>query len=265
MQPRSLEQILTELGSTYDPQVSSLRQQQTLIPQQIADQENQLKAQEQDYYNNTIMGDARRRGLGFAGIPIGERARYGATQFLPALANLRAQGRQQTMSLEDAILGVQEKRNTMAQNLFQNDQQLAENRRQFDTNLAFQREQLAAQQRAAAANNGSALASYFAGANKATAAPAQQKSVGSMVAKQGGGFAFTGANNQPVSAGTYAQSNNIPVGNLLMNMAQNGDQYAAQAYQWIQNQLQMPYAQSNPDQVIKNATAKFAPLFWGVQ
>lgn len=145
MQPRSLSQILAELDTVYQPQIESVRQRQSLIPGQIKAEEAGLKAQEQDYYDNTIMGDARRRGVGFAGIPLGERARYGATQYLPALARLRQSGREQAMSLEDAILGIQERRQNQALGVRQYEQQRYDTYQAQQQALAEQRRQAAAQ------------------------------------------------------------------------------------------------------------------------
>lgn len=148
---RTLDQILGELGSTYDPQIAQIRQRQGLIPGQIAEEEKGLQAKQTQAFDD-ILGGARRRGLGFSGIPVGEQARYTSTEFLPALARLKQTGREQAMSLEDAILGIQERRNTLGQQLYQSERDRAEQIRQFNENLAFQREQAAVQRRAAVAS-----------------------------------------------------------------------------------------------------------------
>lgn len=155
MQPRTLDQIISELGSTYDPQINSIRQRQNLIPGQVAEEEKGLQAKQENAFGD-ILGGARRRGLGFSGIPLAEQAKYTSTEFLPALARLKQSGREQAMSLEDAILGITERRNTLAQNLQQQDyqrslqeRQMAEQIRQFNENLAAQRE--SARQQAASA------------------------------------------------------------------------------------------------------------------
>lgn len=153
MQPRTLESVLASLDSVYKPQVESIRQRQSLIPQQIQAEEQGLQAKQTQAFGD-ILGGARRRGLGFSGIPLGEQAKYTSTEFLPALARLKQSGREQAMSLEDAILGIQERRNSQGQNIFQFEQSLAEQRRQFDEQQKLAREQAAAAQRAAAASNG---------------------------------------------------------------------------------------------------------------
>lgn len=154
MQPRTLDQIIAELNPTYDPQIQSLRQRQSLIPNQLASDEQALGAKQQQAFGDILNG-ARRRGTGiaFGGIPLSEQARYTSTEYLPALARLRQSGQEQALSLEDAINGIYERRNNLAQQLRQNEVSQSEQQRQFNENLALQREQLAAQQRAAAANS----------------------------------------------------------------------------------------------------------------
>jgi hypothetical protein len=166
MQPRSLDQILTELDSTYNPQINSIRRQQADLPGQQAAEEQGLQAKQTAAFDDITNG-ARRRGLGFSGIPLGEQAKYTATEYLPAVARLKTAAKQQAMSLEDAINQIYEKRNTMGQGIYQNEQAAAEQRRQFDASMAFQREQAASAAKAASAFN----PSYGAAAKPAAAAP----------------------------------------------------------------------------------------------
>lgn len=135
MAARSLEQILGELGSIYDPQLANVRQRQALIPQQVAEEEKGLQAKQEQAFGD-ILGGARRRGLGFSGIPLSEQARYTSTEFLPALARLKQQGREQAMTLEDAILGIQERRNTLGQQLRQQDVDNDYRERVFQADIA---------------------------------------------------------------------------------------------------------------------------------
>lgn len=155
MQPRTLQQILTEMDGVYAPQVDSIRQRQAAIPGQIQAEEQGLQAKQETAFGDILSG-ARRRGTGvaFGGIPAGEQAKYTATEYLPALARLRQSGREQAMSLEDAILGINERKYSMGQNIFSQESQMAEQRRQFDEQLRFQREQAARAAAAAAASGG---------------------------------------------------------------------------------------------------------------
>lgn len=110
--------------------------------------------------NQGIVDAARRRGLGFSGIPIAEQAKYAATDYAPAVARVRDNARSQAMSLQEALLGLSRDQRTQAEGIYNNEQaralqeaQLAEQQRQFNENLAFQREQ-AARQAAAASSGG---------------------------------------------------------------------------------------------------------------
>lgn len=160
MQPRSLDQILNELNGTYNPQIDLIRQRQAAIPGQIAEEEKGLGAKQEQAFGDILNG-ARRRGLGFAGIPLGEQAKYTATEYLPALARLRQSGREQSMSLEEAILGIGERRDTLARQLYQNEQDRAEQQRQFNAQLAAQQE--AARRSSGGGGGGGGFAPTFGG------------------------------------------------------------------------------------------------------
>lgn len=151
---RTLDAILAELAAHDAPQEELVRRRQSAIPGAIEAEEQGLRAQEQDYYDTTIMGDARRRGIGFGGIPLGERARYGATQFLPALARNRAAGREKALDLEGALLELASRRRQQGQGIYEAERNFGEQQRQFNESMGFQREQAAAAQRRAAAEAG---------------------------------------------------------------------------------------------------------------
>lgn len=223
MAVRTLDQILSELSSTYEPQLANVRRQQELIPQQIAEEEKGLGAKQEQAFGDIVSG-ARRRGLGFSGIPLAEQAKYTSTEFLPALARLKQQGRQQAMSLEDAILGITERRNTLAQQLQQQDysrdfqeRQMAEQRRQFDENLRAQQQQSA---RAAA----SAFSPTLSQARPSQPS-AVQKAFYSLKDPRnpGSGFNFTDAQGKPISALRYSQLSGVPFTQLVRKMADAGD------------------------------------------
>jgi hypothetical protein len=166
-QPRSLDAIISELNSTYDPQINSIRARQAELPGQVQAEEQGLDAKKNSAYEDILNG-ARRRGTGvaFGGVPLGEQAKYAATEYMPALAKLRQSARENQLSLEDAIHSIYEKRNTFANQIKQNEDQLFESRRQFDTTLAFQKEQEANRLREAAraaASSGGGMPSFGGG------------------------------------------------------------------------------------------------------
>lgn len=150
MAVRTLEQILAEIGSIYEPQVQNVRQKQAAIPGRIASEERGLEAKQTQSFEE-IMGGARRRGMGFSGIPVAEQYRYNATEFQPALARLRQQGHSEALSLEDAIFGINERKSTLAHQLRQTDVDNDFRERQF---AAAQEEARRAAARAAAASSG---------------------------------------------------------------------------------------------------------------
>lgn len=174
MATRTLDQVLASLDSVYNPQIEQIRQRQNLIPGQVAEEEKGLQAKQEQAFGD-ILGGARRRGLGFSGIPLSEQARYTSTEFLPAIARLRQQSKEQAMGLEDAILGIQERRNTFGNQLYQQEvsQDFAE--RQFQESVRQFNEQMAAQAReraaAAAASKNNILAGLSTGGGVAPRGP----------------------------------------------------------------------------------------------
>ena len=121
MAARTLSQIISELNPTFQPQIQSLEARANLIPSQIASEEAGLGAKKDQAYEDIVSG-ARRRGLGFSGIPLGEQAKYAATDYAPALARLRQSGQERAYSLQDAILGINERRDTIGQQIYQTEQ-----------------------------------------------------------------------------------------------------------------------------------------------
>lgn len=203
---RTLDQIIAELNPTYQAQTDSLQKQQSLIPQQIASQESALNAQKDVAYNDIVNG-ARQRGVGFSGIPLGEQAKYNATNYAPALAGLRQQGQQQAMSLQDAILGINQRRDTQAQNIYQTEQ-----------DRAFQAQQAELNRKAAASDQ----------FNPSLYQPQAQTAQPRIVQKGPGSFNFFDAGGQPITAYQYSLRTNQPIGDVLTNLYQNGDAGAGQ-------------------------------------
>lgn len=261
MQPRTLDAILSELSPIYEPQVSSIRTRQGLIPGQIKEEEKGLQAQQGQAFDE-ILGGARRRGLGFSGIPLGEQAKYTATNFLPAMAKLRQTGREQAMSLEDAILGINERKQTAAMGMRQYEQQRYD---QYQEQLRREEEARRLQaeaQRAAAAQRGSFPNAFGdptnpAGSNLPAGMTEKRNALGAFE-----GFAFT-ANGKPVSAATYAAVNKLPLGDLLYQMGSSGDQTAQQAYNWVKS-IQGTDLFNSGRWKQTPAFQRFSSLFWGL-
>ena len=246
MASRSLEQILSELDSVYNPQIESIRQKQSSIPGQLQSEEQGLQAKQTQAYSDIVDG-ARRRGLGFSGIPLGEQAKYSATEYMPALARLRQSAKEQATSLEDAILGIQERRMTQGQSIFENERAFAEQQRQFNEQMAAQR-----QQAAAAASAYSPSLGYSSSTGGSTSQYMQQR--------DDGGFNFRDANGNSISAAAYAAATGTPFRTLLQRMASAGDQGAARALGFVGNDYGY-----DPRKVLDQSTANlYNNLTWGV-
>ncbi len=228
MQPRSLAQILSELDSTYNPQVDSLRQRQAAIPGAVASDEQGLQAKQETAFGDIVNG-ARRRGMGFSGIPLAEQAKYTATDYLPAVAKLRQSGREQAMSLEDAILGVHERKNTQGQGIYQYEQSLAEQKRQFDETKRMQEASQAAAQRAAAAQ----ASPTFGGMPGGPMGGGKQGSGLTYTQRADKGFNFVNQYGNPISAAQYAAMTGTPFRDLLQIMSRAGDNGAKQALGFV--------------------------------
>lgn len=247
---QTLDQVYASLGSVYDPQANLIRQQQSEIPGQIAEEEKGLQAKQESAFGQ-ILGGARQRGMGFSGIPLQEQAKYTASEFLPAVARLRQTGRQQATTLEEALLGINERRRTFAQQIRdgdlqreQQERQMAEQRRQFDL-------QLQESQRASRAAAGGGFSPSMGGGGAAKAP--------TMIRKQDGGFAFTDPSGRPISAAAYSLGTGTPFRALLQQMANQGDKGAKNALGFVGDDYGF-----NPGK-IGNNRGVYNALTWGIK
>jgi hypothetical protein len=210
--PRSLEQVMAELDPGFAGSRKVTQERLAAIPGQVAAEEQGLEAKQERAFTG-IVDAARRRGLGFSGIPIGEQAQYTSTEYLPSLARLRGQARDQELSLQESLSGLDREQRTQALGIRGQEQALAEQARQFDL-----------QQRAASAARATPT---FGGDGGAPA--------GGAIASQRGdkGFDFRDAGGQPISAAAYAAAKGVPFRQVLQTMADAGDQGAAQALGFV--------------------------------
>lgn len=146
---RTLDQILAELAPAYKPQVESVKRQQSLVPQTVKADIARADAAKNTAYDDILQG-ARRRGTGvaFGGIPLGEQAKYASNVYAPAVLDARTRGSERALSLQDAILQIQERQRTRAEDI-----------RQIELDRQFQAQE-AAKARAAAARAASASLGY---------------------------------------------------------------------------------------------------------
>lgn len=148
MQPRTLDQILQELSTTggYNAQIENLKQQQALVPQNIQSNIEAANAAQTKAYEDIVTG-ARRRGVGFSGIPLGEQAKYSSTVYAPAILAAKEQGRTQALGLEQAMNQLISDRYGKAESIRQYEQNLAEQQRQANMQYSAAAAAAAAQQR----------------------------------------------------------------------------------------------------------------------
>lgn len=252
MAARTLSQIIAELNPTFKPQVQSLNTQMGLIPGEIQSQETALNAKKDVAYEDILSG-ARRRGLGFAGIPLGEQAKYAATDYAPALAQLRQQGQQKAMSLQDAIYAINERRDTLGQNLYQTEQDRAYQAR--EARLTREANERAARLSAASSGGGGGFSPTFTAPS--SGGSTQAAGWGNASQRKDKGFNFQGANGKSVSAAVYAKQNNISFRSLLERMAKMGDRGAKQALGFVGNDFKY-----NPTKIGGNSQL-YNNLVWG--
>jgi hypothetical protein len=236
---------MSELGSVYDPQRQLVKQQQEAIDPAMQAQEAGLMAAKTDAFQSINEG-ANRRGLFYSGVPLAEQAKYTGSTFLPAVANLRSKYQQQRFNLQDALNQIQKEQSSQAYGIRQKELDTEEQRRQFDA-------QLAAQRSAAGGGGGGFSPSFGGGAGGGAGASYRA------TPKQGGGFAFTDADGQPISAATYAAATGIPFRNLLQNMANQGDQGAKSALNFVGGDYGY-----DPNKISQgNNAAIYNALVWG--
>jgi len=190
---RQLDQILQELNSVYAPQKDQYAQQIAAVDPQMQAEQAGLDAAKTDAFNQITTG-ANRRGLLFSGIPVSEQAKYLGSTYLPSIANLKGRYAQQKFNLTDALNQIGQKQYSEATGIYQNEQALAEKQRQFDMQLAADRETAALNRATSAASNapfqlGGGVTTSPAGRVKSAVNvnPADQQLYNQMFIKPGGG------------------------------------------------------------------------------
>jgi hypothetical protein len=261
----TLKQINAELDKYYAPDRQLYQGQLDRLPGQYDAQASGLDAKLQQANTNILTG-ARSRGLGFSGIPLQEQAQYAATDYAPALANLRTQQEQTRTGILQSLNGLARERNSQATALFNDNRnydlqqrQFKESQRQFNENLKLQREAAA---RAGGGGGGGdylgGLGDIFGGGGGGSAPGAPAGVQAKMSQRKGGGFNFT-IGGKAVSAATYAKATKTPFRNLLSTMAKNGDAGAKLALGFVGNDYGYDRKKINSAQ----AANIYNALVWG--
>ena len=149
---RSLDQILAELNPQYATSENILNTRINAIPGETDAGISQADAKLGEA-NTNILNSARRRGTGvaFGGIPIADQTKYAATEYAPAIANLRATGANKELTLQEQLANLARDKSTQAQSIYDTGiaQDLQE--RTFQESIRQFNEQQAAARAAAAA------------------------------------------------------------------------------------------------------------------
>lgn len=217
---------MTSLDPYYSGSKSIIQNQLTALPGEtdaaIAQADAKLSQA-----NDNILAGARRRGIGFSGIPIGEQAQYAATEYAPAIANLKSSQNTKQLSLTEALNSLGRDQRTAAQGIY--DSELARDfqERQFQEQIRQFNENLAEQRRASAAQTAD-ISKYLSGMTGG-AAPA----AASIQRTDKGGFNFFDATGKPINAFQYAQLTGTSFRALLRNMANDGDVNAKAALKFV--------------------------------
>lgn len=245
---RSFQDVLAEVTAQSDPQRNIVLNQISQLPTQQAAEETSLNAQKDQAYQD-ITDSARRRGLGFSGIPLSEQAKYNATDYAPALANLKSTYSNRRSTLDSALADIGKQDYSTAYDIYNQDRNFEEQQRQFNENLAFQRAQLAAQN----ASN-SSLAGLLGGGGSSSAPTAQLQQ------RADKGFNFQDASGRSISAAQYAQLKGIPFRSLLQQMANAGDAGAKQALGYVGDDFGYNAGKVGSNQGVANLLNS---LLWG--
>lgn len=220
---RTLEAAKAELEPYYAGSRNVIQTKLNAIPGEIEAGIAQADAK-LGQANDNILAGARRRGLGFSGIPVGEQAQYAATEYAPAIANMRTAGKNQELSLLETLNSYDRDQRQAAQGLVDGDLARGFQERQFQEQIRQFNEQMAAQERQAAQARAAQQAdiSRYLGGGAAAGAGAGGAG-GATMTRNEKGYQFTGANGRPITALAFAQSKGIGVRQLLKDMAANGD------------------------------------------
>lgn len=154
---RSVDQIIGELNSAYQPQIDVVNKQLAELPAYYQAQQGGLDTAKTNAFSD-ITNAASAKGIAYSGMPIAEQSRYVGEKYLPALAQLKQNQNNQTFGLQTNLNDIFAKRLTQAQTIQQQELQREEAARQAEADRIqkerqFQ-QQLAAQ-RASASSRGS--------------------------------------------------------------------------------------------------------------
>ena len=226
---------MAELNPQYASSENILNTRLNAIPGEIDSGIAQTDAK-LNVANDNILNSARRRGTGvaFGGIPIGEQAQYAATEYAPAIANLRATGANKELSLQESLAGLAREKRSQAQSIYDTgvSQDLAE--RNFQEQVRQFNIQQAAAERAAKAAAAASSYSFGGGSTAPTGATGAAPSAAKVI-QSGNNFNFVDGAGKAINAAQYSQLTGIGYREVLSNLAKAGDKNAQIALKYVGN------------------------------
>jgi hypothetical protein len=232
-----------ELDKYYAPSTNLLNQQLAAIPKSTAAAEAGLNAKLAQA-NTNILDSARSRGVGFSGIPIQEQAQYAATDYAPALANLKAGAEQNRLGILESLNQLGRDRRSQAQSIYDTNRQMslaerqaAEARRQFDLNYKLQQQQAADARRAASQQQ--ANADYYLNLDRQN-----QQNVQNQQKKQQNLAAQQNVYSRAQSAANVFKSDPGAFNQVMRSLLKKGDKASKDTIVTAYKLIGMPNAQA---------------------
>lgn len=228
---RTLDQVLAEISPQFTASENILKARLGAIP---GETESGIAAADARLLqaNDNILTGARRRGIGFSGIPIGEQAQYAATDYAPAVANLKSAGLNKELGLQETLATLGREKRSQAQSIYEGDLNRDFQERQFQESVRQFNEQQATARAASAGAGGYS----FGGGEDVNGRPSLDDYKGEPSVKvNGSSYAFFDPNGKGISAVQYAATTGYGVRKLLSEMAAKGDKNARVALEYVGN------------------------------
>lgn len=224
MDQQAIQPYYQSLESIYAPQRQLIQQQIKTLPQQYAMERSGLEQAKANAFRD-IASTARGRGMTFSGYTPSEQARYTGATYLPTLGKIQQAQTEGLTSLQSALnqlYGTQQKE---AMGLWSDAQQRAEQKRQWEAEMAEKRRQFNLSLNAGGGGGGT-VADPYAGFNVVAN---KDKDTGKTT-----GYSFFGPGNQPITAAQYYSSTGTGLSGLANFLRTDSDKTSQKAYKALQ-------------------------------
>lgn len=284
MATRYIKAATSELSPVFDPATADIKGQgadtQALYEQLLAS-----LSQQQQTGTQNIVSSAERRGVsragleGDIGLQLGQETALGGAQLgaqrasdmaaiqggLTDIASTRASaqadtaGQFQQGAIDTATAKLNKKKDLAEQRMslqkLERMSGLELQKLERHNELSIMRQRAQASQAAAA--QAEAVAAGAVAQPEMFERDAQRDKDGKVINRQ---YGFVDANGNAISAAKYAELSGVPLGSLLKQMGDSGDQYARVAYNRIKSGSKQLSKSKKMQNLVKQ---RFSPLFWG--